>query len=396
MTTIPARYGQADDDLLERVRTSLAATNQSVTPGRVAAALRAEGAVLGDAAVLEVTEALRAEITGAGVLEPLLRTPGVTDVLVNGPRDVWIDRGGGLERSTVRFRDEHAVRQLAQRLASTAGRRLDDAVPFVDARLPDGVRLHAVLPPVAPRGTLISLRVPASTSFGLDELVDLGSVQPAIAPWLRAIVHARLAFLVTGSTGSGKTTVLSALLGLVAPGERIVLVEDSSELHPAHPHVVRLECRSANVEGSGHVDLDDLLRQSLRMRPDRIVVGEARGSEMITMLAALNTGHEGGCGTLHANSADDVPARLEALGIAAGLPRAAVHAQAGAALDVLIHLGRDRGGLRHVAEIDLLDRTSDGWVQTERAFTVTASGELTHGTGYGRLARLLERRGVDP
>jgi pilus assembly protein CpaF len=385
-----------DDTLLEQVRARLAATTEAMTPARVAAALRATGATLGDAAVLEVTDKLRAEISGAGPLEPLLRTTGVTDVLVNGTEGTWVDRGEGPERTSVRFHDEASVRRLAQRLASAAGRRLDDAVPFVDARLPNGVRLHAVLPPIAPEGPLISLRVPARKAFGLDELVECGTVQATLLPWLKAIVGARLAFLVTGGTGTGKTTVLQALLAHVDARERVVLVEDSGELRPAHPHVVRLECRTANVEGAGHVGLDHLVRQALRMRPDRIVVGEVRGSEMVSLLAALNTGHEGGCGTLHANSAEDVPIRLEALGIAAGLRRDAVHAQAGAALDVVVHLVRDQSGHRRLAEIDLLSRSSTGWVQTQRAFTADSDAAVHIGPGHAALTERLAARGWTP
>jgi pilus assembly protein CpaF len=388
--------GSVDEGLLERVRTTLASVSGPVTPARVATVLRAEGAVLGDAAVLEVTDMLRAEIAGAGPLEPLLRSEGVTDVLVNGPSEVWVDRGSGPERTSVRFRDAAAVRRLAQRLASSAGRRLDDASPYVDARLPSGVRFHAVLPPVAPDGPAISLRVPARVAFSLDDLVSCGSVPPEIAPWLFAIMRARMAFLVSGGTGTGKTTVLGALLGVADHGERIVIVEDSSELRPAHPHVVRLEGRRANVEGAGQVGLDELVRQALRMRPDRIVVGEARGTEMVDLLAALNTGHEGGCGTLHANSTRDVPARLEALGSAAGLGRDAVHAQAGAALDVLVHLTRTGTGHRRLAEIDVLARSEEGWLESRCAFSVHTDGTVAEGPGRAELAAGLAQRGWTP
>jgi pilus assembly protein CpaF len=346
--------------------------------------------VLGDAAVLEVTELLRAEISGAGPLDALLREPGVTDVLVNAPDAVWVDRGTGLERSTVRFRDEPAVRALAQRLAASAGRRLDDAQPFVDARLAGGVRLHAVLPPVSPSGTLVSLRVPAARTFGLDHLVSGGSVTVDMVPVLVAMVRSRLAFLVTGGTGSGKTTVLGALLGLADPGERLVIVEDSGELRPAQPHVVRLEARPPNVDGAGRIGLDDLVRQALRMRPDRLVVGEVRGPEVVDLLGALNTGHDGGCGTLHANSAGDVPARLEMLGIAAGLGRDAVHTQAAAGLDVVVHLDKDASGRRRVAELSLLSYTPGGGLMTVPALRTGSGGELVRGPGAAGLEALLD------
>ncbi|WP_129666657.1 TadA family conjugal transfer-associated ATPase [Phytoactinopolyspora endophytica] len=396
MTIVTSKQHIVDEDLLDRVRSVLATTVEEVTPARVAAALRSAGATLGDAALLEVTDTLRAEISGTGPLEPLLHQPGVTDVLVNGPNNVWVDCGSGPERTPVRFRDAHAVRRLAQRLASAAGRRLDDAVPFVDARMSSGVRVHAVLPPVAPDGPLISLRVPARRAFGLTDLVEQGSVPERLVPWLTALVRARLAFIVSGSAGCGKTTVLGALLALADPQERIVLIEDSGELRPDHPHVVRLESRAANVEGTGHVGLDDLVRQALRMRPDRIVVGEVRGAEMVDLLAALNTGHEGGCGTLHANSTDDVPARLEALGIAAGMRRDAVHAQACAALDLVIHLVRERSGPRRLAAVDVVSRDAGGWLETCRAFRVDGDGRLCEGPGRPILAERLRQRGWCP
>ncbi|WP_217146175.1 ATPase, T2SS/T4P/T4SS family, partial [Streptomyces sp. AC627_RSS907] len=211
---------------------------------------------------------LRSELVGAGPLEPLLALPDVTDVLVTAPDQVWIDRGAGLERTEVQFADAAAVRRLAQRLAAVAGRRLDDAKPWVDARLPDGTRLHAVLPPVAVASTCLSLRVVRPRAFTLAELVAAGTVPPGGEALLRAILDARLSYVISGGTGSGKTTLLSTLLGLVGPGERIVLAEDSAELRPDHPHVVRLETRPANQEGRGLVTLRDLVRQALRMRPD--------------------------------------------------------------------------------------------------------------------------------
>lgn len=358
-------------ELVEAVRVRLARVGAEPSASQVAAALRAERAVLGDAEILAVARALRADLIGAGPLEPLLAEPEVTDVLVNGARDVWIDDGLGLRRTSVVFSGDDEVRRLAQRLAAAAGRRLDDACPYVDARLSGGVRLHAVLPPVAPEGTCLSLRLPPRRSFMLEELVP---GQGAVA--LRAMIAARLAFLVTGGTGTGKTTLLSALLSLADPGERLLLVEDSSELRPLHPHVVRLETRPANLEGAGGVGLRDLVRQALRMRPDRLVVGEVRGAEVIDLLAALNTGHDGGCGTLHANNPADVPARLEALACAAGLTREAVHSQIAAALDAVIHLVRDPGGgRRRVAEICLMEREPSGLVRVVPALTFPARGD---------------------
>ncbi|NGN70392.1 TadA family conjugal transfer-associated ATPase, partial [Streptomyces sp. A7024] len=350
--------------MLDAVRLRLAESGAEPTPARVAAALREEGRLLGDAEVLGVVGALRSEMVGTGPLEPLLAQPEVTDVLVTGPDEVWVDRGCGVERTDVRFQDAAAVRRLAQRLAAVAGRRLDDARPWVDARLPDGTRLHAVLPPVAVRSACLSLRVVRPRAFSLAELAAAGTVPPGGETLLRRLVAARLSFLISGGTGTGKTTLLSALLSLVPADERIVLAEESAELRPAHPHVVGLEARPANQEGVGLVTLQDLVRQALRMRPDRLVVGEVRGPEVLDLLAALNTGHEGGCGTVHANAAADVPARLEALGAVAGLDRAALHSQLAAALAVVLHLVRDRAGRRRIAEVRVLDRTEGGLVTT--------------------------------
>ncbi|WP_307815579.1 TadA family conjugal transfer-associated ATPase [Streptomyces sp. 7-21] len=384
-------------ELLDAVRLRLAEAGAEPTPGRVAEALREEGLPLGDGAVRSVVRALRSELVGAGPLQPLLADPDVTDVLVNGPEDVWVDRGSGLERAPVRFAGAAAVRALARRLAAAAGRRLDDACPWVDARLPDGTRLHAVLPPVAVGAPCLSLRVVRHRAFTLAELTAAGTVPPGGERLLRAVLGARLSFLVTGGTGSGKSTLLAALLGLVPGSERIVLVEDSAELRPSHPHVVRLETRPANQEGVGRVDLADLVRQALRMRPDRLVVGEVRGPEAATLLAALNTGHGGAC-TLHANAAADVPARFEALGIAAGLPRAAVHSQLAAALSVVLHLVRDRAsGQRRIAEVHVLhrERGEAGLVRTVPAARWSAAG-FTEEAGWARLAELCARGGERP
>ncbi|MFC6064745.1 TadA family conjugal transfer-associated ATPase [Streptomyces ochraceiscleroticus] len=380
----------AGDRLLEAVRRRLARAGAEPTPARVAVALREEGRLLGDAEVLGVVAALRSEMVGSGPLEPLLAAPEVTDVLVTAPDEVWVDRGGGLRRTDVRFPDAAAVRRLAQRLAAVAGRRLDDAHPWVDARLPDGTRLHAVLPPVAVGSTCLSLRVLRPKAFTLEELVAAGTVPPGGDRLLRSVLTARLSFLVSGGTGSGKTTLLSALLGLVGRDERIVLAEDSAELRPDHPHVVRLETRPANQEGVGLVTLRDLVRQALRMRPDRLVVGEVRGPEVTDLLAALNTGHEGGCGTVHANAATDVPARLEALGSTAGLDRAALHSQLAAALSVVLHLVRERSGHRRIAEIHVLDRAPSGLVTTTPAAVWHPAG-FRRAEGWARLAALCDR-----
>ncbi|WP_327681840.1 TadA family conjugal transfer-associated ATPase [Streptomyces sp. NBC_00467] len=374
--------------LLDAVRQRLAESGAEPTPARVAAALRAQGRLLGDTEVLGGTETLRCELVGTGPLEPLLADPAVTDVLVSAPDRVWVDRGCGLELTGVTFADAASVRRLAQRLAAVAERRLDDARPWVDARLPDGTRMHAVIPPVAVGSTCLALRVVRPRAFSVEELVAAGTVPPGGDRLLRALIDARLSFLISGGTGTGKTTLLSSLLGLVGERERIVLAEDSAELRPDHPHVVRLESRTANQEGAGLVTLRDLVRQALRMRPDRLVVGEVRGAEVTELLAALNTGHEGGCGTVHANAASDVPARLEALGTAAGLDRSALHSQLAAALSVVIHLVRDRGGLRRIAEVHVLERDAAGLVRTVPALRWGAEA-FAYDRGWERLRPLI-------
>ncbi|NUS73423.1 MAG: TadA family conjugal transfer-associated ATPase [Corynebacteriales bacterium] len=289
---------------------------------------------------------------GLGPLAPLLNDSGITDVVVNAGR-AWVDRGNGLERTDVGFADDVTLRQLAQRLANACGRRLDDAQPWVDARLPDGTRLHAVLPPLATDGVALSLRTFRRRVFTLQELHQLGTIeQPALAI-LRAIIAARLSYVVTGGTGSGKTTLLSSLLSATPPNERIIAVEDVTELRPAHPHVVSLQARAANSEGSGAVTLRELVRQALRMRPDRIVVGECRGAEITELLSALNTGHDGSAGTVHANSPADVPARLEALAAVGGLSSTALRAQVAAGLQCVVHLARVSTG-RIVSEIGVI------------------------------------------
>ena len=373
-----------------RVREQFAVDRVEPTPAAVVAAVRRQpaAAVLGDTNVLRVADRVRDQLVGAGPLAPLLADPAVTDVLVNGVQ-VWVDRGAGLERAAVRIGDADDVRRLAQRLAAACGRRLDDGRPFADARLPDGTRLHAVLPPVATTGPYLSLRTFRQRPFTLDDLVDRGTVPPTVAPVLTAVVAARLAYLVTGGTGSGKTTLLGTLLGLTPPTERIVLVEDAAELRPVHPHVVALQARTMNVEGAGEIGLTDLVRQALRMRPDRLVVGECRGAEIVDLLGALNTGHDGGAGTLHANTAGDVPARLEALGLLGGLPRAALHAQVLAALQVILQVRRTGEG-RVLESVGVLLASG-----RERLATVVPAWQRSRGPGPAAqaLAQMIAGRG---
>ena len=375
-------------DLVERVRRRLAAEPWPPPPARVAAAVRAEGGFPEGADPLALLQRLEDEVSGAGPLGPLLRDPAVTDVLVNAPDDVWCDRGAGLERAAASFPDDAAVVSLVRRLAGRVGRRFDAAQPWVDARLPDGTRLHAVLSPPATRATCVSIRTLRRQHLTLADLRDAGSVSGPLAEWLRAVVLARLAVVVSGGTGTGKTTLLGCLLGLVPPEERLVLVEDAAELRPSAPHVVSLEARPPNVEGAGEITLRDLVRQAMRMRPDRLVVGEVRGPEVVDMLAALNTGHDGGMTTLHANTAADVVPRLAALAGPAGLTGAALAAQVEAAVDVVVHLVRTSA--RRVAEVAVL---SAGEVVPA---LVHDGARTRRGPALDALAALLAARGVVP
>ncbi|MFD1719844.1 TadA family conjugal transfer-associated ATPase [Georgenia deserti] len=339
--------------------------------------------------LLHLDSAVRAEIRGAGPLQGLLDDPAVTDVLVNGGEGgVWVDRGTGLEPCHIEGLDAAAVRGLATRLAAASGQRLDDASPVVDGTLPDGTRLHAVLPPLSATGTLISLRAHRPRAFTVEELVAGGTVPRPLAPVLRAMIDRRANVLVSGATGSGKTTLLAALLSLVPPTERIVCIEESAELQPAHPHVVHLQVRRANVQQVGGVPLADLVRAAMRMRPDRLVLGECRGAEVRDVLGALNTGHEGGWATVHANTVTDVPARLVALGSLAGLTEATMTAQAVSALDAVVHLRRGRDGLRRLDEIGVLVRDG-GQLRCDQAVVADATGPVP-GPAWDRLAARLE------
>jgi len=359
----------------------------SAAPDQLARAVRAANPLAGSGGVLLTTGRVSRQLFGAGVLDAALSLPGVSDVLVNGPGVVWVDRGDGLQESGVRVESEPELRALAHRLVAAAGRRLDDACPFADARMADGTRVHVVLPPIAAQGTTISLRVPPARTFSLDDLVATGGLAPAGRDLLRRLVAARVSFVVTGGTGTGKTTVLSTLLSEVDPRHRVLLVEDSAELRPRHPHVVRLEARPANAEGAGAVTLADLVRQALRMRPDRLVVGEVRGPEVTDLLSALNTGHDGGCATVHANRPQDVPARFEALGVAAGLSRATTHAQLVAGLQSVVHLRRDPGGRRVVDSVSVVE--AEGGLAQVRVGMWLAPGQCRPGPAAQALAELV-------
>jgi len=370
----------------EQIRQGRAPDVESL--GRVAGAGLA---TLGLTGVAMVHEGLRSRLLGAGPLEPLLADDDVTDVAVNGDGSVWVDRGRGMERVEMDLGGPEAQRQLAVRLAGLAGRRLDETAPYVDGQLPSGVRLHAILPPLVAGGPHLTLRVPARSRASLADLGGRGLFPARWQSVLRALVARRVAFVISGGTGAGKTTLLGALLAEAGADERLVVVEDVRELRVDHGHVIRLEARPANVEGAGEVTLTTLVRQALRMRPDRLIVGEVRGAEVRELLAALNTGHEGGCGTVHANAAADVVARFEALGALAALGPSAVHAQLVSAVDVVIHLrrsGSEARTTRRIESIGVLAGSSSGRPGVTEALRWDGSTEQ-RGPGWPRLASLL-------
>lgn len=283
-----------------------------------------------------------------GLLAKFVADPAVTDIFVNGAAGIWVDRGAGLARAHS-SPDERELRDLAVRLMALAGRHIDEANPCVDARVGDGIRVHAVLPPVSPKGTLISVRLPRLQRASLEWLTVNRFFAFVARETITELVERRANILITGAGGSGKTTFLSALLSAAGAAERIIAIEDVAELRVDHPHFVSLEARQPNLEGAGAISLERLVREALRMRPDRLVLGECRGAEIRELLAALNTGHDGGAGTLHANSLEDVPARLEALGALAAMTQQAVARQAVSAFGAVLHLER-REGVRVLAQ----------------------------------------------
>jgi pilus assembly protein CpaF len=323
----------------------LAATAREVVDERAAVLPRSERE--------EVVERIVRDSIGLGPLEVLLADPAVEEVMVNGPGCVYVERRGRLEATDIAFGSEEELRNTIERILAPLGRRVDELSPMVDARLADGSRVNVVIPPLAIDGPSLSIRRFGADRPGAEELVALGTLSPEQRDRLATAVAGRRSVLVSGGTGSGKTTLLNALSGFVAPAERVVTIEDAAELRLRQPHVVRLEGRPAGVEGRGEVTIRDLLRNALRMRPDRIVIGEVRGVEALDLLTALNTGHEGALSTIHANSPDDALRRLETLVLMAGvgLPYAAVTEQVRRGIDLVVHLERGADGARRVTEI---------------------------------------------
>jgi pilus assembly protein CpaF len=312
-----------------------------------------EAALLGEDDRAELTARIVRDSTGLGPLEELLADPAVEEVMVNGPRRVYVERRGRIEATAVAFADEEELRNAIERILAPLGRRVDELSPMVDARLADGSRVNVVIPPLAIDGPALSIRRFGFHRPGPEELVAAGTLGAEQARLLETAVAGRRSVLISGGTGSGKTTLLNALSSFVAAGERVVTIEDAAELRLQQPHVVRLESRPAGVEGRGEVTIRDLLRNALRMRPDRIVIGEVRGAEALDLLTALNTGHAGALSTVHANSPADALSRLETLALMAGvgLPHEAIAAQVRRGIDLVVHIERGADGSRRVSEI---------------------------------------------
>ena len=329
--------------------------------------------------------------TGLGPLEPLLADPAVDEVMVNGPREVYVERAGRIERTGVSFGSESELSHSIERILAPLGRRVDEASPLCDARLPDGSRVNVVIPPLALSGSCLTIRRFRARGFSLDDLVENGTLPRGLADFLAGCVAARAAILVSGGTGSGKTTTLSALSAAIPEGERIVTIEDAAELRLRQRHVVRLESRPANVEGRGEVTIRQLVRNALRMRPDRIVVGEVRGAEALDMLMALNTGHEGSLTTVHANSPEDALRRVEALALMAGvgLPHAAVREQVTSALDLVVHQARSPDGSRRIESVVEVVRAPGG-PGTRELYRLRAGRPLWRPPAAGGLAGRLD------
>jgi pilus assembly protein CpaF len=336
-----------------------------------------ETAVLSPERREQLAELILRDAVGLGPLEVLLADTSVEEVMVNGPDEVYVERGGRIERTDVAFPSEPALRDTIERILAPLGRRVDELSPMADARLADGSRVNVVIPPLAVDSPTISIRRFAAERPDANRLVQLGTLTPGLRDLLADAVASRRSLLVSGGTGSGKTTLLNALSAFIDPAERVITIEDAAELRLRQPHVVRLESRPASIEGRGQVTVRDLLRNALRMRPDRIVIGEVRGPEALDLLSALNTGHEGALSTVHANSPEDALRRLETLALMAGvgLPHAAIREQVGRGIDLVVHMARDAEGARRVIAVGEV-MVAPGGVGVREAWSAAeASGE---------------------
>jgi pilus assembly protein CpaF len=345
-----------------------------------------EGLALTRAERVRMLEQITDEIIGLGPLEPLLRDESVTEIMVNGPRQVYVERAGRLELTTVVFQNDDHVMRIIDRIISPIGRRIDESSPMVDARLTDGSRVNAIIPPLSLIGPVITIRKFSATPFTVDDLVRFGTATPEMFDFLRACVEARLNIFVSGGTGSGKTTTLNVLSSFIPADERIVTVEDAAELQLRQEHVVTLESRPPNIEGRGAVAIRDLVRNALRMRPDRIIVGECRSGEALDMLQAMNTGHDGSMSTGHANSPRDMLSRLETMVLMAGvdLPLRAIREQVSSAVDLIVHQSRMKDGTRRIEYITEIQGMEGDVVVMQDVFLFEQTG-VVEGKIQGRL-----------
>ncbi|MEY2472258.1 MAG: pilus assembly protein CpaF [Actinomycetota bacterium] len=339
---------------------------------------------------------------GYGALEPLLADESVTEIMCNGHDEIWVERAGRLERTPLAFADESAYRQVIDRIVGGVGRRVDEGSPMVDARLPDGSRVNAIIPPLAVHGSVLTIRKFATDPYQVKDLISFGSITMDVAVVLEAAVRGKLNVLVAGGTGTGKTTTLNVLSSFIPQDERIITIEDSAELQLQKPHVVTLEARPSNAEGAGEVKIRDLVKNALRMRPDRIVVGECRGAEALDMLQAMNTGHEGSMTTVHANSPRDALSRLETMVLMAGfdLPVRAIREQVNAAIDVIVQLERFPDGRRMVTAVTEVQGMEGDTILLQDIFAYRAgangaTGDLVPTGLRPRIASKLAERGVE-
>jgi pilus assembly protein CpaF len=353
-----------------------------------------------------VTRRIEDEVMGHGPLEPLLSDPTISDILVNGARQVYVERHGKLELTEVQFNDDAHLMNIIDRIVSAVGRRVDESSPMVDARLKDGSRINVIIPPLALDGPMLSVRRFRIELLSVDDLIRLGTIDEPLSRVLNAIVHGRLNVVISGGTGTGKTTLLNILSAFVPHSERIITIEDSAELQLQQPHVVRLETRPPNIEGKGGVNQRDLVRNALRMRPDRIIVGEVRGAEALDMLQAMNTGHDGSLTTIHANSPRDALGRIETMVSMTGItfPMRALRGQMASAINVVLQLTRDEDGCRRLTSLQEINGMEGDVITMSEIFTFERTGVDKDGNVLGRLKptgvvpgfqRRLARRGID-
>lgn len=340
-------------ELDPRMDLSQTAEVRSVIEDMFSTVLAEENAILSRAERNALLEQIVAEIMGLGPLEPLLKDETLTEIMVNGSSDIYIEREGKIERTPYRFESDEHVMRIIDRIVAPLGRRVDESQPYVDARLPDGSRVNVIIPPLAIQGPIITIRLFSKVPYSMDDLISFGTLTPEIAEFLEVCVKSRLNVVISGGTGSGKTTTLNVLSGYIPNDERIITIENAAELQLQQEHVISLESRLANIEGKGEVTIRDLVVNSLRMRPDRIVVGEVRAGEALDMLQAMNTGHDGSLTTCHSNSPRDTLARLETMVLMAGtdLPHRAIREQMSAALHLIVHQERLRDGSRKIVRI---------------------------------------------